>query len=105
MYNHLFSLKAGHDTNTYYAELIRRTDGLMWDRVAAALAAAPTLPNAALVVTEINGSGHFGWTLPTGLPAGFYRVSFRQQAGGTPAVGDDIKDVFDFQYSGGDPVL
>jgi hypothetical protein len=106
VYNYIFTLQGGHDTNTYYVELLRRTDGYMWDTVAAALAAAPTwATNVALAVTESNGSGHFGWSLPSGLPVGFYRASLRLRAGANPAATDDVKDVLDFQYAGGDPVL
>jgi len=105
MYSLIFSLATGHSTAVYYAELLRRTDGLIWDDVAGALAAAPVYANTALTVTEINGTGHYGWTMPDDLPVGFYRVSLRQQAGVSPAATDNVVDTKDFQYSGSADVL
>ena len=105
MYSLIFSLATGHPTGTYYAELIRRTDGQIWDDDAGAMAAAPTFANTALEVDELNASGHFGFEIPADLPVGFYRASLRLKAGASPDPTDDVKDVCDFQYSGGDPVL
>lgn len=104
-YNYIFSLATGHDGNEYYAELLRRTDGLVWDDEAGDLAAAPTMADSALAVAEIDGRGHYGVTLPDDLPVGFYRLSLRRRAGASPAATDDIKDVKDFQHSGSAGVL
>jgi len=54
------------------------------------VAAAPTHASTVIAVTEINTSGVYGWTAPTGLPVGTYRIILRLQAGVSPANTDNI---------------
>jgi hypothetical protein len=100
-YEFTFALKTGHDTSTYYGQIIRTSDGYLWDGVAGALAAAPTYGNTALTVTEHAGTGIMGVALPSAMPAGFYRMLLRAQAGAAPAATDNIVDSQSFQVAGG----
>ena len=90
-YDAMFSSSNGFVSGrVYYAQLVGFTSGLFWDSNAGAMATAPSFANTVLTVNEPNSWGVFGILLPTALPAGVYRLLFRQRDGGSAAASDNI---------------
>jgi len=86
-YDHILQGKHG---STYYARLVGRWSGLLWDDTNAVLATNPDYSNQIIDLTEIAEDGDFGFNAPTSLPIGQYRLSYRLQAGASPANTDTI---------------
>ncbi len=86
-YDHIYQGKSG---NTYYARLVGRWSGLLWDDTNAELATNPDYADQVIDLTALGGDGDVGFTAPTDLPEGHYKLSYRLQAGGSPANTDSV---------------
>lgn len=86
-YAHILTYSHG---STVYARIVQQGTGLVWDDNAKALASNPDFDKSAITVTELAGDGDFGLTMPSGIPPGKYLLSYRVQAGGSPANTDTV---------------
>ncbi len=86
-YSYVYQGKGG---NTYYARLIGRWSGLLWDNTNAELTANPDYADQVIDLTALGGDGDVGLTTPTDLPAGDYKLSIRLRAGGSPTNTDSV---------------
>lgn len=86
-YDHILQGKHG---STYYARLIGRWSGLLWDDTNSELATNPAYADQVVSLTEIADDGDFGFNAPASLPIGQYKLSYRLQAGGSPANTDAV---------------
>lgn len=84
-YDHILQTNAG---NTYYSRLVDRWTGYVWNGTA--MADNPTYSSSVIDVTDLDGDGDYGFVAPTALPEGHYKLSYRLQAGGSPANTDRV---------------
>ena len=82
----------GANANTYYALITRKSDKYIYDVGDTAFEATGTWNDARIGECDIamtpEGDKHYA-TFPT-ITAGVYDVEFRKQAGGSPAIADEV---------------
>jgi hypothetical protein len=86
-YDHILQSKHG---STYYARLTGRNSGLVWDDTNGQVAANPDYADQVIDLVEPSGDGDFAFVCPTDLPVGRYKLSYRLQAGVSPANTDSV---------------
>jgi hypothetical protein len=89
MTNLFFIPATGHlDGFIYYVQILRESDGYIWD--GAVMAASPDYTATEVALDEINSMGV--WSLaevPSDLPVGTYMVIGRRRATASPAAATD----------------
>jgi hypothetical protein len=81
----------GHTGKTYYVRFVRRSDGYIWDNVAAAMASNPTWENSVILLVETGETGAFPVVIPATLPPAYYDVIVYEQSGFSPGNTDDVE--------------
>jgi len=70
--------------DTLYAQLVRNTDGKIWNGTTFESITAADWSLYTITVTEVTGTGYYFGNMPS-VAQGLYNVHFFLQAGGSPA--------------------
>jgi len=87
---------AGYTGNTYYARLVRKADGFIWDPVNGEIVVAPSWADSVVLLEEVGGStGQYKVPISAVVPRYVYDVIIYLQAGSEPANTDDVQLQYD----------
>jgi len=87
----------GHTGNIYYARLISKLTGKIWDNTNEEMATDPAWVDSVVTLTERGTTGQYPFNVPANLPTDNYDMVVYKQAGVNPANSDNIENQYDLK--------